>query len=56
MWELSEREIEAVVGLDAAQRYAHFIKRVADLELVWSLWQDGWALTGSDKNHQLVPV
>jgi hypothetical protein len=40
----TEKEIEAVLRLDGAGRFAHFVRRVVDEERVWGLWQNGWAL------------
>lgn len=57
MWNVNDREFESVSTLPAEQRYAYFIKRVADWEQVWSLAaQHGWALAGDDDGHELVPV
>jgi len=56
-WTPNETEIEAVLSLDAPKRYEHWIKRVADQEVVWSLWQErGWALASNGAGRQLVPV
>ncbi|MES2442999.1 MAG: DUF2750 domain-containing protein [Pseudomonadota bacterium] len=56
VWEPSEREIAAVLKLDAAARYDHFIKKVADTETLWGLWRDGWALSADDEAGELLPV
>ena len=56
-WTPSENEIKAVLSLEARQRYEHWIKKVADEEEVWSLWQEGgWALAGDDSGRLFVPV
>jgi len=56
-WTPSEKEIEAVLSLGAPERYEHCIKKIADQETVWSLWQDGgWALAGDEAGNQLVPI
>lgn len=56
-WIPTEKEIEAVLSLEASKRYEHWIKRVADQQEVWSLWQEGgWALAGDDAGRQFVPV
>ena len=39
----------------ARERYEYFIKKVADSQAVWSLWNDGWALMGDDEG-EAVPV
>jgi len=40
--------------LSGPKRYDHFIKVVADEELVWGLYKDGWALAATDANEQAV--
>ena len=43
--------------MDALKRYEYWVKKVADQEEVWSLWQeDAWALAGDDAGRQFVPV
>ncbi len=56
-WKLREKEFAAVSALDPPRRYAHFIKRVAAWEEVWSLRSDqGWVMSGDDDGHEAVPV
>jgi hypothetical protein len=56
-WTPTEKEVAAVLQLGGPQRYSYCIKRIADQEVVWSLWQEGgWALVGDDEGRQLVPV
>lgn len=55
-WTPTNMEIKKVSALDAEGRYRYFIKRVADIEEVWSLGSDGWALAGDDDGRQLVPI
>ncbi|HNU53182.1 MAG TPA: DUF2750 domain-containing protein [Verrucomicrobiota bacterium] len=45
------------MSLEASKRYEHWIKKVADQEEVWGLWQEGgWALAGDEAGRGLVPV
>lgn len=53
---VSDKERDAVLKLDAAQRYSYFIKRVADWEAAWGLWDDGWALVGDDDGRTGFPL
>ncbi len=54
---ISDAEFAAVCALPAAERYAHFVKQVADGEEVWSLRNaDGWVLSGNEAGDELVPV
>jgi hypothetical protein len=55
-WEPREKEMSAVNKLGAADRYAYFVKKVADENRLWSLWKDGWALAADEAGHQVVPV
>ncbi len=56
-WIPTDREMASVLQLDGQKRYLYWIKKVADEEVVWSLWQEGgWALAGDDEGRQLVPV
>ena len=52
---LNPKQIEAVLALSGPKRYSHFIKRVADWEVVWSLYDDGWAMAETDNGIQTVP-
>jgi len=56
-WIPNNIEIKAVLVLGPSERYAYWVKKVADQHQVWSLWQEGgWALTGDAMNCILVPV
>jgi len=45
---LSDRQILAATALQGPQRYAHFINVATDQNRVWGLFDDGWALAGTD--------
>lgn len=53
---LNEKEIQSVIALPGPKRYEHWIKKVADQQQVWSLWQEGWALVSDKHGNELVPV
>jgi len=56
-WHPSEKEIEAVLLLDGSARYQHFIKKVADTQETWGLWEsDGWASMGDTTDQVLIPL
>jgi len=59
-YEVSDRELAAVSALSNRERYAHFLKRVADTQSVWSLRASdgGWLLAGRTAGGDpvLVPV
>lgn len=50
------KQIEAVLALPGEKRYKHFIKRIADTEVVWGLYRDGWALAATDDGIQVFPM
>jgi Protein of unknown function (DUF2750) len=52
----TQKEIEAVLRLDGPTRFQHFVKRVADAELAWGLWQGGWAMMGDDAGSSAFPL
>lgn len=55
-WTPNEKEIQVVLGLPGPKRYEYFVKHTADEKQLWSLWQDGWALTSDNEGRELVPV
>ncbi|MEI8372831.1 MAG: DUF2750 domain-containing protein [Planctomycetota bacterium] len=50
------KQFESVTALDAPNRYSYFVRKVADFEKVWGLFEDGWALMGDDAGNQILPV
>ena len=54
--EVSKKELDSVTSLPAAKRYDHFIKPAADQEVIWGLYDAGWAISANDVGHQLMPV
>lgn len=51
-----EKELQAVLLLDGPARFRHFVKRVADSEAAWGLWNDGWALMANDDGTAVFPL
>lgn len=52
---MNQKEFEAVVKLPASKRYEYFIKKVADFEEVWGLFDEGWAISQDDNGNTLIP-
>lgn len=52
---LNNKEIEVVSKLPTSKRYEYFIKKVADFEEVWGLFDDGWAISEDDNGNPLMP-
>jgi len=53
---ISDKQIAAVLALPGNERYKHFIKRVADSELAWGLFDEGWALAATDDGARVFPL
>lgn len=54
---VSAAEQQAVSALSAEERYLYFLKKVADWETAWGLWDDGWALYGVEsENSEALPL
>jgi hypothetical protein len=43
-----------VINLPAPERYSYFIRKVADFEEVWGLYDNGWALLENDGNRVIA--
>lgn len=57
MKQMRDKEFSALLGMPAPERYAVFVRRVADLEEIWSLRDDdGWCLMANDDGIELIPV
>lgn len=52
---MNDFKINNVVDLSAEERYSYFIQKVADFEMVWGLYSDGWALAGDDNGNEVFP-
>ena len=54
---LSEKEMAGVLSADGPTRYEHFVKQVADWQLVWGLREDdGWVSMGLSSHEPAFPV
>lgn len=53
---LSQKAIEAITAQSAHDRYVYFVKVVADWEVVWGLYDDGWAMAGNDDGEIIFPM
>lgn len=50
------KQMAAVLALPGAKRFEHFIKVVADQQVVWGLYQNGWALAAADDGETVFPL
>ena len=53
---INQKQIDAVIALSGRERYNNFIKVVVDWEEVWGLYQDKWALAGTDDGQKVFPI
>ena len=53
---MNPKEFESMINQPANIRYEYFIKKVADSETVWGLYEDGWAVTEDDNGNKLLPI
>lgn len=53
---IDTRQLQAVIMLPAPQRYAYFVKRVAESGVVWSLYRQGWALAKKEDGTLVFPL
>lgn len=56
MRKTTKKEVEAVLKLEGPERFAHFVKRAADEEIVWGLWNEGWALMADSNEGPAFPL
>lgn len=53
---MNPNQLSAVFALPASKRVAHFVKVVADRQEAWGLYQDGWAMAGTDDGGSVFPL
>jgi hypothetical protein len=53
---VGDRELQAVSRTSAPVRYGYFIKRVADWQTAWGLWNEGWVLMGNAAGEEFFPL
>lgn len=52
---INEHHVAGVLALPAAERYGHFIRRVADWQELWGLKSGGWITCGDDNGAKCLP-
>jgi len=48
------RKVINVINLSAPERYSYFVRKIADFEEVWGLYNEGWALVESNGSSVLA--
>jgi hypothetical protein len=57
IYKLGDKEFEALLGSPVGTRYEHFVKRVADSEVMWGLsGPDGWMSYQRQEGQVAFPV
>jgi len=57
MKQIHDKEFTALIGMPAPERYAIFVRRVADWQVVWGLRSEhGWRLMANEDGIEVVPV
>jgi hypothetical protein len=53
---MNPKQLAAVFALPAARRFEHFVKVIADRQQAWGLYDDGWAMAGTDDGRPVFPL
>lgn len=53
---ISEIKLNSILKLSGPERYSHFVKVAADQRKVWGLYDDGWALYGTDDGREAFAI
>lgn len=52
---MHRKQLKSVSRLPPDERYGYFLRKVADFEEVWGLFDGGWAVMGNDDGSQMFP-
>ena len=52
---MNQKELDSLIKQPSNIRYEYFIKKVADYEEVWGLYDNGWATAQDDFGNMLIP-
>ena len=47
-------KLESVIAMTEPERYDYFVRKIADVQVVWGLHNDGWATGCTDDGGQVV--
>lgn len=50
------KQIESVIALSPNERYGYFVRKVADCEELWGLYDDGWAMMADGGGQEVFPL
>jgi hypothetical protein len=52
---IHSKKIENILKLDLRDRYEYFVRKVADFEILWGLYEEGWVV-GDSQGTTALPV
>lgn len=52
---MKREKINNVLSLSVEERYSFFVRKVADFEEVWGLYDDGWAMLSDSSGRKIIP-
>jgi hypothetical protein len=52
---MDHKKLVSILQLDAAARYAYFVRKVADTQAIWGLEQSAWASAANDEGSMPFP-
>lgn len=55
-WKMREQEFNNAIKLTAEERYEYTIKKAADWQEIWGLWNEGWVLYGAKDEKECMPI
>ncbi len=50
------KQFNAILNRPAALRYEYFVQKAADTEIIWGLYDDGWAMTNDERGLPMLPL
>lgn len=52
---MNEKKVASITAMGGPDRYDYFVRKVADFELLYGLFDDGWAMMESDDETRCFP-
>jgi len=49
------KKLESVTAMAGPARYHYFVRSIADSQVVWGLFNEGWAQAASDEGRRALP-
>lgn len=50
------KQFNAILNRPTALRYDYFLKKAVDTEMIWGLYDEGWAMTHDDQGMPMLPL